>query len=150
MGNIAGLLRRANGKNDPVRLRLQRIRMGLIEIEHDAGNERAGTVLAGPHPAHTIRVDCDILRTVVTGGIGEVEQNPGGMIRCFNRGLHRSAERDLHAQVGAFSRRRYPLHRCRPGALRCGGTRQQEHQAPNMFLNCHHPLLTLAGAPPAA
>jgi len=124
--------------------------MGLIKIENDSSNERTGAVLAGPHPLHSIGIHGDILDLVVAGRIGKIEQDPIGINRGFNRGYYRSTQSDFNAQVAAFSRRRHTLHRHRPGGVLCRGTRQQEHQGPNLFLNCRHSLLTLAGAPPAA
>jgi hypothetical protein len=124
--------------------------MGLIEVENDSRDKRIGAVLAGAHAAHPVRIHRDASKVVVAGGIGKIEQNAVWIGRRFKRRLYGGTEREFHTQIGSLKRRRHTLHRRCPGAVLCGCAGQQEHQNPEMFLNCLHSLLTLAGVPSAA
>jgi hypothetical protein len=150
MRNVVHLFRYSNGHHNPVSFHRYRVRMGLIEIEHDARDQRIGAVLAGAHAAHSVRIDRDASKVVVAGGIRKIEQNAVWIGRRLKRRLYGSAEREFHAQIASLKRRRHTLHRRRPGAVLCGRAGQQEHQDSEMFLNCHHSLPTLAGVSPAA
>jgi hypothetical protein len=140
----------ADRNYDLVPFRRHGVGMGLIEIEHYARDERARAVLPCAYAQHSIHVNRNSFYRVVGPGIGEVEQNAIGIRRRVKRRLYGTAERNFHTQIRSLTSRGHALQgrrtRC---ALSCG-TRQQEHPRPEMFLHCHHSLLTLAGASPAA
>jgi hypothetical protein len=100
--------------------------MGLVQIENQPGDKRTRAMLASPDSDYSIRINRDILDVLIAGGVGKVKQNPVGIDCRFNRGRHRSAERDLHAQIRALLHRRHTLHRRCSGGVLCRGTRQQE------------------------
>jgi hypothetical protein len=145
MRNVVRLFRYSNGYHNPVSLHRYRVRMGLIEVENDSGDQRVGAVLAGAHAAHSIRIHRDTSKIIVAAGVRKIEQNAVWIGRRLKRRLNGSTEREFHAQIASLKRRCHPLHRRDPAAVLCRGIGQQQHQGPEMFLNCHHSLLTLAG-----
>jgi hypothetical protein len=110
-------LYRANRKNNSVSFRLHRVGMGLIEVENDSRNRRAGAVLAGAHPMHSVGMDRNSFNAVVADGLRKVEQNPVRIGGRLKRRLYRTAERNFHAEIGALSYRRHTLHPRRHGAV---------------------------------
>ena len=150
MRNVVRLFRYSNGHHNPVSFHRYRVRMGLIEVENDSRDKRIGAVLAGAHAAHSVRIHRDTSKIVAAGGIRKIEQNAVWIGRRLKRRLYGSTEREFHAQIAPLKRCRHTLHRRRPGAVLCGRAGQQEHQDPEMFLNCLHSLLTLAGVLSAA
>jgi hypothetical protein len=150
MRDVVRLFRDSHGYHNPVSFHPYRVRMGLIEVENDSRDKRIGAVLAGAHAAHPVRIHRDASKVVVAGGIGKIEQNAVWIGRRFKRRRNGGTEREFHAQIGSLKRRRHALHRRCPGAVLGGRAGQQEHQDPEMFLNCLHSLLTLAGVPSAA
>jgi hypothetical protein len=136
--NVPHFFDRTNRNNDPVSFGLHGIRMWLVEIENQTRDKRTGGVLARTHTPYPIFVDSNILDAVVAGGIRKIEQD-SFWIRCrLKRRLYRITERHFYAQIGAVVYRRHTLHRRRPAGALCHGTRQQEHDSPEMFLNCRH------------
>ena len=150
MRNVVRIFRYSNGYHNPVSFQRYRVRMRLIEVENDSRDKRIGAVLAGAHAAHSVRIHRDTAKIIVAGGIRKIEQNAVWIGRRLERRLYGSTEREFHAQIAPLMRCRHMLHRRDPAAVLCRGTRQQQHQGPEMFLNCHHSLLTLAGNLPAA
>jgi hypothetical protein len=134
VGNVTGIFCCAHYDNDVVRFSLQCVGVGLIEIKHHSRNERSGAVLAGSHTAHSVRVHRNILDVFAEGRVRKVEKNPIRMKRRFHGGLYWSTERDVNAYARAVARCSHTLHG-RGSARLCRGTRQQEHQYPEMFLN---------------
>jgi len=150
---LRGSVRALDGADrdyDLVPFRLHRVGVGLIEIENHASDERAGAVLPRAHTPHSIHMDRKTSYCVVSTRIGKVEQNPIG-IRCgVERRFHRAAESNFHSQICSLPNCGHVLQRHRPRCILRRGRRQQEHQCPEMFLNCPHSVMTLAGAPLAA
>jgi len=144
------MLDRADRDDDLVPIRLHGVGMSLIEIENHARNERAGAVLPGTHSPHSVHIDRKTSYRVVGTSIGKVEQNPVGIRRGAERRFYRAAESNFHAQLRSLASRGHALQRRWPRCVLRLGARQQEHQSPEMFLSCHHSVLTLAGAPLAA
>ena len=136
-------------QDDVIAFRPQGIGVLLVQIKHNPRDERAQAVLGSAHNEYAVGIDTNLSRLISASGVGKIEQDAVRVNRGLNRGLDRGTERDLHAEISAVARHSYVLDNGRRWALR-GGTRQQEHQGANMFLNCLHFLLTLAGAPPAA
>jgi hypothetical protein len=75
MRNVVRLFRYSNGYHNPVSLHRYRVRMGLIEVENDSGDQRVGAVLAGAHAPYSVRIHRDTSKIVVAGGIRKIEQN---------------------------------------------------------------------------
>lgn len=150
MRGLMRILDRAYRDDNSVSLCLNRVRMWLIEVEDYSRNQRTRTVQASAHPAHTNRIHRDTPHSVIRVGIRKIQQNPVRIRSRLKRRLHRSTQGDFHAQVRPVQCRGQGLHCRRARIVLRRGTRQQEHQSPEMFLNCRHSLLTLAGAPPAA
>jgi hypothetical protein len=147
MRNVVRLFRDSNGNHNPVSLHRYRVRMGLIEVEDDSRDKRVGAVLAGAHAAHSVRIHRDTSKIVVAGGIGKIEQNAVWIGRRLKRRLYGGTEREFHPQIASLNCCRHVLHRRRPGAVLGSRAGQQEYQDSEMFLNCLHSLLTLAGFP---
>ncbi len=140
----------ADRDDDLVPFRLYRVGMGLVEIENHARDERAGAVLPRAHAPHSVQMDRKIFYAIVGPRLGKIQQNPVRIRRGVERRFYRAAERNFHAQIASLASRGHALQRRWPRCVLRRGTRQQEHQGPEMFLNCHHSVLTLAGAPLAA
>jgi hypothetical protein len=145
----ARFISRFNCQDDGVSFGGYNVGVDLIEIEDDSRDERLRAVLRSAYLAHTIHVYRNISRTVAADCVRKIQQDAIWLRGRLNRGLDWSAERNLYAQIGTFSRGGHMLHRRRAGIL-CRGARQQEHRNRKMFVDCRHSSLTLAGAPPAA
>jgi hypothetical protein len=124
--------------------------MGLIEIENHARDQRAGTVLPCAHAPHSVHIHRKTLYGIVGSGLGKIKQNPIGIRRCVEGRFYRTAESNFYTQIRSLASRGHALQRRWPCRVLRRGTRQQEHPYSEMFLNRHHFLLTLAGAPLAA
>src|ERR1700757_1461763 len=99
MRNVVRLFRYSNGYHNPVSLHRYRVRMGLIEVENDSGDQRVGAVLAGAHAAYSVRIHRDTSKIVVAGGIRKIEQNAVWIGGRLKRRLYGSTEREFHAQI---------------------------------------------------
>ena len=102
MGSRAHSLRRSNRNNDAIPLSRHVVRVEPIKFQHDSRHQWTVPELVASDPPHAIHVERDVL-TVVADGIREVEKNPVELLRRFNQGFDRSAERNFHAQIGPLS-----------------------------------------------
>ena len=84
MRNLARIFCRADGKNDPIALRLQSVGMNLIKIDDHSRNHRDGAVLASPYAENAVGVDVNSRGVGSAVGAGKVNQNSVGS----NRGVH--------------------------------------------------------------
>lgn len=122
--------------------------MNRVKVDYYARDQRRGAVLSGSHAAHAVVIDLERLRRGARTRIGEIEQNAVRILRGIDGGRHGSAERDLHANIGALTSDSDVLHRRAAGVL-CGHAGGEQPYGPKMSANCLHSVSTLAGAPPA-
>jgi len=113
--------------------------VNLIEVEDDTGHGRDGAVLGGPNAEQAKRIDCDLIgSTPRADSAGQIEQDPVGADRCFNRRLYRRTEYYFHTQIRALPRHLDFAHSDRPsGTLACGA-RHCQQKGSDMFGNGRH------------
>ncbi len=94
------VLRRLHPQRDGFTIRVQRIRMGFIQIHHHAGYGWIGAVETQAHGVHAVGIQGKVFLFGVGESTGEHKYKPVGVGRRLHRRLYCSGQDDLDRDIG--------------------------------------------------